>query len=98
MNPVAEIFVLIYRGNDVRVKIARERSRKLNSLHPSRRNRTQQTTERSRTLETLKARCGSWSIAIYVLANQVNLFVAMAAQFVNLSDDVGSRATLFAAA
>ena len=82
MNPLTKIFMLVDRRHDVRMKIAWERGRELDSLHAGRRHRAQQTTERGSALKPFQTAFGFGSIAIYVLTDEMNFLIAVAPQLV----------------
>src|SRR5687767_6617389 len=80
------------------MKIARKRSRKLNPLDPGRGDGSQQTRKERRAFEVLQPRFCFRPVAVHVLADQMNLAIAVIAKLLYLGDDVGRRPTLLPAA
>src|SRR5437868_4455004 len=97
MNPLAKTFVLVNRRDNVRIKVARKRSCKLDPLHSRSCDGAQQTAERCRAFEAFQPSFGFGSIAVYVLTNQMDFLVPLMTQFVDLSDDICSSSARFAA-
>ena len=86
MDPVAKVLVLVDRGHDIRMKVARKGCRKLNSLDSRCRCGSQQTAEGGGAFQAFESGFSFGPIAIDVLADQMNLAVAMIAQFPYLID------------
>src|SRR5687768_7707354 len=80
------------------MKIARKRSRKLNPLNSRRGDGPQQTRKKRRPFEVLQPRFCFRPVAVDVLADQMNLAIAVIAKLLYLSNDVRRRSTLFPAA
>ena len=76
MYPITKVGILFNGADDVLVEIPRKGSRELDSRHFSRGYSTKQSAEWCRTSKSFEPIVNSWSITIYVLPNQVNLFVA----------------------
>ena len=98
MNPLAEVFVFIDRGHDVRMKITWERSRKLDALNSGRRRRSQQSTERGSAFESFQPCLSPRPVTVYVLSNQMNFAIAVVTQLLYFSYDLNRGATLFSSA
>src|SRR2546426_854606 len=86
------------RRHDVRVEVSWKGRREFDPLHSRGSHRAQQATERRRALKSFQAAFCFRTITVHVLANQMNLFVAVAAKLAYLRDDVGGFPALFAAA
>jgi len=86
MDPVAEILILIDRINYVRMKISRKRSVEFYPLDPGRGNGSQESRERRRTLEQFHSRVGLRTIAVNVLADEMDFLNARAAGIVGRSE------------
>src|SRR5205814_5383188 len=98
MDPVTKVLVLVDGGDDIGMKVARKRSRELNSFDSSGRNSAQQARERRHSVEPCQTRVRRWTIAINVLADQVNLTIAKTAEFTHLANNLSGGAALFPAA
>src|SRR6185436_648649 len=98
MNPLAKVFMLVNGGDDVGMEVAWERRSELNPLHARRRHCAQQTTEERRASKAFQACFCFGSIAIHVLADEMDFAIAMQAQFVNLGDDVRRQAAFLTSA
>ena len=96
VNPIAKVRVLLDGGNDVRVKIAWERGRKLDSRQASGGNGSQQAAERRRARETFESIFNSRAVTVDVLADEMNFFLAKRLQALRLGDDLACRAAALA--
>src|SRR5258706_10054885 len=88
VDPLTKIFMLINRRHNVPVKVAWERRREFDALRSSRGHRAQQATEWRGALGSFQTAFGFRTITIHVLADKVNLFVAVPTKFVYLGNDV----------
>src|SRR5947199_4270487 len=77
MNPLAKTFVLVNRRDNVRIKVARKRSCKLDPLHCRSCDGAQQTAGRCCAFEAFQPSFGFGSIAVYVLTNQMDFLVPL---------------------
>src|SRR5689334_3388184 len=98
MNPLAKVFVLVDRGDDVRMKVARKRSCEFDSFHSRSRDGAKQTAERRCAFKTFQPIFSPGPVAVYVLTDEMNFFVTMTTQFVDFSDDICSSPARFASA
>src|SRR6185369_16018699 len=98
MNPITQVRVLFDCGNDVRMKVTRERGRKLDARQTSRSDSAQQTTERRCAREAFETVFNARPVAIHVLANEMNFLVAKRLQTLCFGDDLARRAAAFASA
>src|SRR6185369_8430416 len=98
MNPVAEIWILFYCRNDVRMKISRERCSELDPRHSRHGYGSQESRERCRTWEILNPLLSSGSIAVHVLADKMDFFVTERLKPLDLVDNFVGRTTTLTAA
>src|SRR5215213_2492575 len=96
MNPITEIRILFNRRDDVRMKITRERRRKLDARQARRGDSTQQTTEWRCASESLEAVFNARPVAIHVLADKMNFLVTKCLQPFRFDDDLACPTTAFA--
>src|SRR5688572_10770040 len=79
------------------MKVARKRGRKLNSRHSGRCHRTQETAEWRRAFETFKTVFDTRPVAVDVLTDKMNLFVAESLQIPHFGNDLTCGPAAFAA-
>src|SRR5689334_2646544 len=97
MNPITQVRILFNCRDDVGMKITRERGRKLDARQAGGSDSTQETTERRRAGESLETVFDARPVAIHVLTDQMNFFVAKRLQPFRFRDNLHRRTAAFAA-
>src|SRR4030095_2000306 len=95
MNPVTQVWVLLNRRHDVRMKVTREISGELDARQSSCSHGAKQTTKGCCSRKSFEAAVNSWSIAVHVLTNKMDLFVTKRLESYYFSHDFAGRSTPF---
>src|SRR5689334_22325573 len=79
------------------MKVARKRGRKLDARHSGRGDCPKQTAERRRAFEAFQPVFDAGPVTVYVLPDQMNLFVTKRLKIFNFRDDLACRTAALAA-
>src|SRR5829696_6931061 len=98
VDPITQVRILFDGCNDVRMKITRERGRKLDARQASRGNGAQQTAKRRGAGKAFKTVFDSRPVAVHILADEMNLFVAERLEPLRFRNDLARGPALFTSA
>src|SRR5688572_4709180 len=96
MNPVTQIRVLLNRGDDVRMEIARKGSRELDARHSGRGDCAQQAAKRCRAFKSFETVIDARPVAVHVLTNELDFLVTERLKILYFGDDLAGRTAAFA--